>query len=143
VVNVDRYLEVRQNPAFWGWDHVSTLLYAYARWIDHSGRINHDQMRKTSSDCPTRLAGDELLEGHDDYDCLLDLQAQGLIRAYVGSVSRRLVFTPRGQLVVAVIHQARADCERMKDAQIDALHEAMAVVTEQLVGLLETRRYLQ
>lgn len=125
MVNVDRYLEVRQNPAFWGWDHVSTLLYAYARWIDHAGEVDNQHMR------------------HGDYDCLLDFRAQGLIAPYADAIFDRLVFTPRGQLVVAVIHQARADCERMKDAQIDALHEAMAVVTEQLFGLLEARRYLQ
>jgi hypothetical protein len=92
----------------WGKDHWSTFAYVETRWVDHRGMLSHDQMRcdqarhpafyaakrhvyanADGSRYPTRLktetTGDDglwgsvNLPGHDDYDCLDDLIAAGLI----------------------------------------------------------------
>lgn len=88
--------------ADWGKDHYSTLAYVDCRTVDHKGRLDHDHMRCSglvhpvllsakrrgstvgsgSSDgreFPTRLRGGAGLAGHDDYSCLDDMLAAGLL----------------------------------------------------------------
>lgn len=84
----------------WGADHWSTLGYLETRIVDHRGMINHDHMRchgdrhpfmlvaKRRSGLlgggdgrayPTRLRNGETAERHDDYDCIDDMIAAGLV----------------------------------------------------------------
>lgn len=76
----------------WGRDHWSTLAYVETRCVDHSGKINHRNMRcdpdrhplhahEATSDNPppTRLKGGLELSGHDDWDCLDDMEELGLL----------------------------------------------------------------
>lgn len=83
----------------WGRDHWSTLAYLETRVVDHRGRINHDHMRchagrhpamlhakrrgllfgtGDGSQYPTKLRDGELPD-HDDYDCIDDMIAAGLV----------------------------------------------------------------
>jgi len=83
----------------WGKDHWSTLAYLECRIVDHRGRISHDHMRchagrhpamlhakrrgnlfgnGDGSAYPTRLKDGELPD-HDDYDCIDDMIAAGLV----------------------------------------------------------------
>jgi len=93
----------------WGKDHWSTFAYVETRWVDHRGMLGHDHMRcdadrhhafygakrraltpdLAARHYPTRLKterpaadgtwGSVDLPGHDDYDCLGDAIAEGLI----------------------------------------------------------------
>jgi hypothetical protein len=90
------------------WRTASTAPVDPARFgVDHRGTINHDHMRThvrrhpvlaatkrtvsfggaDGSRYPTRLAGGEELPGHDDYDCLDDLVAAGLLEVHMPSTS--------------------------------------------------------
>lgn len=82
----------------WGKDHWSTLAYLETRIVDYRGKISHDHMRChrgrhpimyaakrrfiTSGDgsaYPTRLWGGREATDHDDYDCIDDMIAAGLV----------------------------------------------------------------
>ncbi len=90
------------EPGRFGRDHWSTLAYLETRIADHRGTINHNYMRchslrhpmmaqaKTqglggfdASQFPTWLAGGEELPDHDDYDCVDDLIAAGLLKVHM------------------------------------------------------------
>lgn len=83
----------------WGKDHWSTLAYLECRIVDNRGRIAHDHMRchmrrhpamhaakrraiafgnADGSQYPTKLRDGELAD-HDDYDCIDDMIAAGLV----------------------------------------------------------------
>lgn len=84
-----------------GEDHWSTLAYVETRIVDHNGLLAADHMRchtgrhpmlhaarrwSSGSDdmkYPTRLKGGEPLPDHDDYDCIDDLIAAGLLRVHM------------------------------------------------------------
>lgn len=82
-----------------GQDHWSTFTYLKTRAVDHCGRLNPDNLRidrtrhehmigrrkaafgggPCGSKYPTRIAGNVEVKGHDDWDCLLDIERAGLI----------------------------------------------------------------
>lgn len=64
----------------WGKDHWSALAYIETRVTDHGGRLDHRHMRDDGEAYPTRLANGEL-RGHDDYECLNDMEVAGLVVA--------------------------------------------------------------
>lgn len=82
-------------PIEWfGRDHWSTLAYLETVVVDQGGKIDNRRMRTDSrrhrtlaarphltagKKYPTRLAGGRLLENHDDWDCLQDMEAAGLV----------------------------------------------------------------
>jgi hypothetical protein len=84
----------------WGKDHWSTLAYLETRCVDGSGKIENGKMRcnhrrhrefyaarvghslSSGIDYPTRLAGGEELENHDDWSCLEDMVKAGLVKAW-------------------------------------------------------------
>lgn len=81
----------------WGHDHWSTLAYLETLCVDRGGEVNNDRMRTNprrhrkllgetfvrlgvqSKMCPTILGGGREVAGHDDWDCLEDLAAAGLV----------------------------------------------------------------
>jgi hypothetical protein len=91
------------EPARFGKDHWGALAYVEARTVDHSGTIAHAHMRchakrhpvmltakggflaatGDGSRYPTILADGGTLADHDDYDCLDDLVAAGLLEVHM------------------------------------------------------------
>lgn len=87
-------------PEQWGRDHRSLLLYLETICVDHSGVVGFengrgfshmrcdatrhpyrggDPYRGEHQPGPTRLADGTKLQDHDDWDCLDDLEAAGLV----------------------------------------------------------------
>lgn len=85
------------SPSRFGADHWSTFAYVETRIVDYKGALNHEHMRchtdrhpvmmfakgpglgaADGSAYPTRLRGEEIRD-HDDYDCIDDLIAAGLL----------------------------------------------------------------
>ena len=102
----------RIPPESWGKDHWSTLAYLECRIVDHRGRIEHDHMRcdpdrhpimygakrrglmfGSDQKYPTRLRGGVDLADHDDYDCLDDFIAFGLVEVDMPTVPGSVLVT--------------------------------------------------
>jgi hypothetical protein len=83
-------------PAVWGKDHFSTLAYLEACAVDHSGTVSNARLRcdarlhpavvdrplVEAREYPTILRDDKLQAGHDDWSCIEDFVAAGLLTAY-------------------------------------------------------------
>ncbi len=128
----------------WGKDHWSTLSYVETRAVDYGGRLHNPHLRcipdihpafahgaginaetpsmgsyADSRDCPTRLKGNRRLWMHDDWSCIEDLVAHGLVE--VVNVEKRdvmhpdgygeaeLVLTDRGKELVRQVREFKAD----------------------------------
>lgn len=73
----------------WGKDHWSTLAYIETRIVDYSGVLDERHLRggdsvhqdgRRPARYPTRLSGEEMTRpGHDDFDCIGDMIALGLL----------------------------------------------------------------
>jgi hypothetical protein len=80
----------------WGHDHWSTLAYIECRCVDHGGKLRNANMRTDyqrhpllldrcglgdprGAKYPTRLADGSEQANHDDWDCLNDMAAAGLL----------------------------------------------------------------
>lgn len=94
-------------PEKFGKDHWSTFAYVETRIVDHRGTINHDHMRcdadrhpilraskraalfgmSAATKYPTRLVAGHQRRDHDDYDCLDDLIAAGLLEVHMPAVA--------------------------------------------------------
>jgi hypothetical protein len=90
------YVEV----SLWGKDHWSVLAYLETCAVDHGGTIDSRRMRCdprihrelfhsmlarfpcAGTKYPTRLAGGKLKRNHDDWSCLEDMVACGMLRAW-------------------------------------------------------------
>lgn len=105
----------------WGKDHWSTLGYLECRAVDNKGFIKNDHMRCNprihrefahagsfmGKSSPTRLKNGEM-EQHDDWSCVEDMVAGGLIVMYWKPISdepfgcnvARVLFTDKGLTVV-------------------------------------------
>jgi|SRR5579859_2931126 len=90
----------------WGKDHLSTLLYAETRAVDHSGILEEDDPRmRVSRKYPTRLHNGVTVEGHTDYDCLLDAQTEGLLTYQ----NERVKFTNAGWQFIGQLRREMAE----------------------------------
>lgn len=101
------------EPARFGKDHYSTLLYVESRAVDHRGLLDHDRMRCHGLRHPVMLMakrrtiafGTDQADGrryptllrdgieqpdHDDYDCLDDLLAAGWLTVTMPRVEHAL-----------------------------------------------------
>ena len=106
--------------ADWGRDHWSTLAYLETRVVDEGGRVDPYRMRcdgsrhpekvrftpggaHGSGGYPTRLRGGVELAGHDDWDCLEDAIAAGLLKPQDGAdkLRNRYALTELGELFCA------------------------------------------
>lgn len=100
----------------WGKDHWSTLAYLETRWVDHGGVINVGHMRcdrrrhpafahvGSNKTYPTRLKGSAQIEAHDDWDCLDDFEAAGLVHVEGAAGGIPIVkFTPSGNKAAAAL----------------------------------------
>lgn len=102
----------------WGKDHWSTFAFVAhwcveygARGFDISSRRHRRQMRVDAElhphlahidgECPaTRLAGGEEVSEHDDYTCIDDMEAAGLVR-WEGTGFHPIIFMTSAGLEVA------------------------------------------
>jgi hypothetical protein len=100
-----------------GSDHWSTFGYIEVRIVDHGGHPQREHMRcidarrpfqahgHDASDTPTRLKGEATLPNHDDWDCLDDLEREGLLTSLGTAVHPLYALTPRGEKVAAQLRQ--------------------------------------
>lgn len=67
----------------WGSDHWSTLGYVETRIVDHKGVLDRRHLRghleRRPDRHPTRMKGGVELSDHDDYDCIADMLALGIL----------------------------------------------------------------
>lgn len=94
-------------PEQWGRDHITTLLYAETRAVDHDGKLDSRQMR-VDREYPTRLKNDVLVHGHTDYDCLTDAAAVGLLEEGDWESGDPVMFTDAGWAFVHGLRRSRA-----------------------------------
>ena len=127
----DDYIEIDR----WGKDHWSTLAYLECRVVDNKGIVDNLQMRCNprlhrgftnilpmgaivdGSNYPTILNDGET-EKHDDWSCLEDMVATGLIIAiyrvkksaeFVGHMEARIKLTELGLQVSRMLRAHKAD----------------------------------
>lgn len=113
----------------WGKDHWSTFLYLEACAVDYGGKVTRQRMRcdprvhrelvgstKTGGKYPTILKDGEL-KSHDDWSCLEDMVAAGLVKAWTqtahsdkvfGSTEARVELTPLGWHIIGQLRRHRA-----------------------------------
>lgn len=102
-------------PALWGRDHWSTFGYIETRIVDHGGVPYRTHMRCDARIHPmfdhgaghaaTRLADGSVDRPHDDWSCLDDAEAAGLV-ANVGTGIRRVYkLTDTGRKVAALLRE--------------------------------------
>lgn len=115
--------------AEWGRDHWSTLGYLETRCVDHGGAVSGLHMRTDVALHPnmgptevvgfarqidgakyaTRLRGGAAVAfPHDDWSCLDDAEASGLVENVGTGAQRRYKFTERGQAVAAALRKHKA-----------------------------------
>lgn len=106
----------------WGKDHFSTLAYLECRAVDYGGDIGREQMRcdpdihpqfghrGTPHDkkYPTILKGGKELYGHDDWSCMEDIEAAGLIKNEGTGFAPIVVFTKKGFALAAKLRRFKA-----------------------------------
>jgi hypothetical protein len=122
-------------PGKWGKDHFSTLAYAETQAVDNGGVLDNRRMRtharvhrhmvgkmpwgemNDGGNYPTILRGGEKEEKHDDWSCLEDMAAHGLLVMEVrvvepgipfGGSEGRVTLTPLGQRVCAKLREHKA-----------------------------------
>lgn len=95
----------------WGGDHWSTLLYLETCAVDHQGSVRLTALRghreRRPAQYPTRLNDDTEVSGHDDFDCMDDMVAEGLIELVSGYSEIRL--TDLGWQVAHFLRRHRAE----------------------------------
>lgn len=112
----------RVPPERWGKDHMSTLVYIESRNVDGDGQPIMDQMRTAKGrprrgksgrhgtsvpmgEAPTLLADGAKLHGHDDWDCVDDMVAVGLIDWQGTGTYPVLRLTPTGWRLASAARQ--------------------------------------
>jgi hypothetical protein len=116
----------------WAKDHWSTLAYVEAIAVDNKGVGIPDARRmrtyhKThpfmgnpldSTKYPTRLKSREV-KGHDDWDCLDDAVAEGLLEDIGTGVNRAYKFTTEGKRIVAALRQHKHEGKCFADFTVE------------------------
>jgi hypothetical protein len=82
-------------PSRWGKDHWSTFAYAAYRAYNYKGVLNFEQMRRDGDAYPTRLKDGEV-KGHNDYDCLWDMERYGFIENHGSGLNPVIKLTEKG-----------------------------------------------
>lgn len=124
--------------ARWGLDHWSTLAYLETRAVDDHGIIDNRKMRcnprlhrpfahsADGTNCPTRLRNGEIANHHDDWSCLEDMVAAGILIAYFrvakhgevfGGSQGRIELTDEGRKIANDLRTHRGAGGRYADFQ--------------------------
>jgi hypothetical protein len=114
----------------WGRDHWSLLLFIETICVDHAGVIGYgdgrgfaamrndvtrhphrggDPYRGPHKPAPTYLANGEEVANHDDWDCLDDLEAAGLLENVGTGVNPVIKLTDAGWTEAHRLRRARAE----------------------------------
>lgn len=122
----------------WGQDHWSTFAYLETCVVDNKGIPNLDRMRcdfdrhpglygtlrrnqsLKEKKYPTRLKNAVEVLNHDDWDCVDDMEAAGLLRWEGTGIHPIIVFTERGNQIAAELRQHKA-----KGGKWGSFHPAM------------------
>ena len=101
-----------------GKDHWSTFGYIETRIVDHGGRpakyhmrcgFHHPLHRHLIDEAPsTRLRDKETQAGHDDWDCLDDLEEAGLLTSSGTGMFPVYALTTEGERVAAELRSFKA-----------------------------------
>jgi hypothetical protein len=119
----------RIPPEEFGRDHHSTLLYIETRCVDSDGAPKREQMRCHPDRHPhyqtrmqvlmgwkdeyqTRLANGAREPNHDDWDCLEDLEAAGLLISVGTGFNPQYKLTDAGWAEAGRLRRARAERPR-------------------------------
>ena len=114
---------MRVSPDRWGKDHWSTFAYIEGRCVDHRGipqpmNIQTNQNRHpgmgnnlNGEDYSIRLANGEELPGdqYDEWDCLDDMEAYGLLENVGTGINRRYRLTDTGKRIAGQLRGHKAD----------------------------------
>ena len=114
--------------AQFGKDHWSTFAYIETRCVDHHGSLDKKHMRcdvdrhpahvypymppefKTGSKkYPTILRGGVELPDHDDWDCVDDLVAAGLMELRGTGLQPVLALTPKGVSIASLLRSHKSN----------------------------------
>jgi len=123
-IKEQEYIPIEQ----FGKDHWSTFIYIETRAVDHKGKLDNSHMRtdvdrhpmllgdsqKRFGVCgdkkyPTCLKGGVDLEDHDDWDCIADLIAAGLIVDHITDVDLTYRLTEKGWQIASQLRQHKAN----------------------------------
>lgn len=117
-----------------GKDHWSTFAYLECRVVDNEGMPNRTQMRcdpdrhpafaHSSSlgeprKYPTRIADGESLDNHDDWDCVDDMEAVGLVKIDGTGVFPVWSLTDYGSFVAAKLRAHKGKGGNFSDFRIN------------------------
>ena len=139
----------------WGHDHWQTLAYLETCVVDHAGKVDNNRMRcnprlhrelmstmpgANVSDpdrYPTRAARCEVIHNHDDWSCLEDMVAAGLIDAWFkqnsqapfGGTAAAIQFTELGWAIAGQLRKHKGTGGRYADFFVGAVEQAADVQT--------------
>jgi len=105
-------------PVLWGRDHFQTLLYIEDVCVNEGGNIeatDHRKMRVDGATYPTRIAGGETVEEHDDWDCLNDFILADCVEQREDGTLR---MTDRGRSIVAHCRDEKANGTNWQDVRV-------------------------
>lgn len=105
-----------------GKDHWTTFAYIETRCVDYKGTIDFERMRcdvdrhpqfnnrgEASGSFPTRLKGGVEVPNHDDWDCVEDLIAHGLLEWQGTGVHPVFVLTKLGTAAADALRAFKRD----------------------------------
>ena len=103
-----------------GKDHWSTFAYAECCCVDLKGRLDLRRLRMNSNKRPVGNGGTwqpsygSFVKGerdpeHDDWDCLEDLEAEGLIEMVGTMVNPAVTLTERGYEIAGLLRKHKAN----------------------------------
>ena len=105
----------------WGKDHWSTLAYIETRIIDYHGGLDVRHMRCNSKlhpqfqhivegkEYPTRLKEGTIVHDHDDWSCVEDMEAEGLLISLGTGLSPVYKLTDKGYVIAAALRKHKAE----------------------------------
>lgn len=117
-----------------GQDHWSTFGYIETRIVDHKGvpnklhmRCNHSRHPAFAHEggdavrYPTRLRGDAVKPGHDDWDCLEDCELAGLLENVGTGINPMYALTNYGRQIASFLREHKARGGSWADFSLDSL----------------------
>lgn len=125
---------ISTRPKQFSKDHWSLLAYVETRAVDHRNRLDHEHMRTNIGTHPflrndayqksrpkrwesshsTRLRGNKTIDGHDDWDCLDDLDDAGLVEI-ISLVNGFVRMTDYGLAISAQLRKHKANGGKYRD----------------------------
>jgi hypothetical protein len=114
-------MKERQDKKNWGKDHWSLLGYVETRCIDNDGKLGIAQMRCNEQRHPifkstpikwedsySTIIKEGTIKGHDDWDCLQDLEDVGFIEI-LSFANGFVKLTEQGKKIAAQLRSHKAD----------------------------------